>query len=185
MTTESFTPSDYAGDEDLRCHINSLSLKADSASLKRLTLIADYVLAEIVDCGATAGHLPVVNAILCSGIPCADYPDIVNAFEQAIISLANTREKTDIDLAPYFYSLWGLTQKPDYLDRFENTLRRCYLTLAANRHYPNLGINKEDSVSLSSALRFLDEYRLNVWIINDRYDVDKVMAKYASFACKS
>ncbi|MCM1139137.1 MAG: hypothetical protein NC453_11265 [Muribaculum sp.] len=175
---KTFAPSDYPSDEDLRSHINELVRKADYVSREELIQIADYIQAEIVEKGETVNHIELVNAILCTGMPSFDYPVIVKDFEQTIKSLAKSDEKKDIELAPYFYSLWGLTLKPIYLSRFEKTVRQCYLTLASNKHYPNLGINKEDSASLSSALRFLNEYRMNVWIINDKYDVDKVIAKY-------
>lgn len=174
-----FTPSDYASDEDLRNHINSLARKADYVSREELIQIADYIQTEIVEKGDTANHMALINAILCTGMPSSfDYPVIVKAFEKATKSLAKTKGRKDIVLAPYFYSLWGLTLKPTYLSRFEKTVRQCYLSLANDRHYPDLGINKEDSDSLESALRFLNEYRMNVWIINDKYDVDKVIAKY-------
>jgi len=175
---KSFKPSDYAGDEDLRLHINALSRKANYASREELIQIADYIQTEIVAKGETAKHMALVNAILCTGMPSFDYPEIVKEFEKAAKSLAKADEKKEIELAPYFYSLWGLTQKSTYLNRFEKTVRQCYLSLANDKHYPGLGINKEDSASVESALRFLDEYRLNVWILNDKYDVDKVIGKY-------
>lgn len=177
---KSFIPSDYANDEDLRRHINALSRKADYASREELIQIADYIQTEIVAKGETAEHMALVNAILCTGMPSFDYPVIVKEFETATKSLAKANKKKDIELAPYFYSLWGLTQKPTYLNRFEKTVRQCYLSLANDKLYPGLGINKEDSTSVESALRFLDEYRLNVWILNDKYDVDKVIGKYQS-----
>lgn len=173
-----FILSDYAGDEDLRRHINALSRKADYVSREELIQIADYIQTEIVAKGETTHHMSLVNAILCTEMPSFDYPEIVKEFEKATRALAKADEKKDIELAPYFYSLWGLTQKSTYLNRFEKTVRRCYLMLANDKHYPGLGINKEDSASLESALRFLDEYRLNVWILNDKYDVDKVIGKY-------
>lgn len=173
-----FIPSDYASDDDLRSHINALSRKADYLSREELIQIADYIQTEIVAKGETAKHMALVNAILCTGMPSLAYPEIVKEFEKATRALAKADEKKDIELAPYFYSLWGLTQKSTYLNRFEKTVRQCYLTLANDKHYPGLGINKEDSASVESALRFLDEYRLNVWILNDKYDVDKVIGKY-------
>lgn len=175
---KSFTPTDYANDEDLRNHINTLSRNADYVSREELIQIADYIQTEIVEKGETVNHMDLVNAILCTGMPSFNYPEIVKAFEMTTKSLAKTKEKKDIVLAPYLYSLWGLTLKPTYLSRFEKTVRQCYLSLANDRHYPDLGINKEDSASLDYALRFLDEYRMNVWILNDKYDVDKVIAKY-------
>lgn len=177
-SVKSFMPSDYASDEDLRNHINELSQKADYVSREELIQIADYIQTDIVEKGETANHMAVVNAILTARIPSFDYPRIVRDFEKATKSLAKSEEKKDIELAPYFYSLWGLTLKTTYLNRFEKTVRQCYLTLAKDKFYPALGIDKEDSVSLSSALQFLDRHRRNVWIINDKYDVDKVIAKY-------
>lgn len=173
-----FILADYASDEDMRDRINALSRKADYASREELIQIADYIQTEIVTKGETAEHMALVNAILCTGMPSFSYPEIVKAFEKATRALAKTDKKKEIELAPYFYSLWGLTQKSAYLNRFEKTVRQCYLTLANNKHYPGLGIDKEDSASVESALRFLDEYRLNVWILNDKYDVDKVIGKY-------
>ena len=175
---KSFMPTDYENDEKLRKHINELARKADYVSREELIQIADYIQTEIVEKGETANHMALINAILCIGMPSFDYPKIVKNFEQTIKSMAKSDKKKDIVLAPYYYSLWGLTLKSCYLSRFEKTVRQCYLTLANNKYYPNLGINKEDAASLSSALRFLDEYRMNVWIINDKYDVDKVIAKY-------
>ena len=177
-SVKTFMPSDYAGEEQLCSHIYSLSGKGDYISREELIQIADYIQTEIVEKGETANHLELVNAILCTGMPYFDYPKIVKEFEKEIKSLAKTKGKSDIDIAPYFYSLWGLTQKSSYLSRFEKTVCQCYLALASDKHYPDLGIDKEDSASLTSALRFLDEYRMNVWIINDKYDVDKVIAKY-------
>lgn len=175
---KSFSPSDYASDADLRHHINILVRKSDYVSREELIQIADYIQTEIVEKGETVKHMDLVNAILCTDMPSFDYPEIVKGFEKATKSLAKSDEKKDIELAPYFYSLWGLTQKSTYLSRFEKTVRQCYLTLASDRYYPDLGINKDDSASLDSALQFLDEYRLNLWIINDKYDVDKVIGKY-------
>ena len=175
---KSFVASDYACDEDLRRHINALSRKADYLSREELIQIADYIQTEIVAKGETANHMALVNAILCTGMPSFDYTEIVKAFEKATRILAKDDDKKDIELAPYFYSLWGLTQKSTYLNRFEKTVRLCYLTLANEKHYPGLGINKKDSESIESALRFLDEYRQNLWILNDKYDVDKVIGKY-------
>lgn len=175
---KTFTPSDYASDKDLECHISSLSRKADYVSREELIQIADYIQTEIVESCETVNHMPLVNAILCTNMPSFNYPKIVKGFEDVVKSLAKTKEKPDIELAPYFYSLWGLTQKPTYLSRFEKTLRHCYLTLASNKSYPDLGINKDDADSLATALQFLDEHRMNVWIINDKYDVDKVIRRY-------
>ncbi|MCM1225178.1 MAG: hypothetical protein NC548_63075 [Lachnospiraceae bacterium] len=175
---KSFTPSDYASERELCSHIYSISRNDTYIFREELIQIADYIQTEIVEIGETANHLELVNAILCTGMPSFDYPVIVKDFEQTIKSLAKSDEKKDIELAPYYYSLWGLTLNSTYLSRFEKTVRQCYLTLASNKHYPDLGIDKEDSASLASALRFLDEYRMNVWIINDKYDVDKVIAKY-------
>ncbi|MCM1066445.1 MAG: hypothetical protein NC418_02605 [Muribaculaceae bacterium] len=175
---KSFVPTDYASDEDMRQHINALSRKADYASREELIQIADHIQTEIVAKGETAKHMALVNAILCTGMPSFDYPKIVREFEKATKSLAKADEKKEIELAPYFYSLWGLTQKSTYLNRFEKTVRRCYLSLANDKHFPGLGVNIEDSASVECALRFLDEYRLNVWILNDKYDVDKVIGKY-------
>lgn len=177
-SVKTFTPSDYASDEDLCSHIYSLSRREDYISREELIQIADHIQTEIVEKGETARHLELVNAILCAGMPCFNYPEIVKEFEKVTKSLAKTKEKSDIELAPYFYSLWGITQKDSYLSRFEKTVRQCYLTLASDKHYPDLGIDKEDSASLASALQFLDDYRLNVWIINDKYNVDKLIAKY-------
>lgn len=177
-SVETFTLSDYASKGQLCSHIYSLSGKKDYISREELIQIADHIQTEIVEKGETAKHLELVNAILRTGMPSFDYPEIVKEFEKATKSLAKTRDKTDIDLAPYFYSLWGLTQKPAYLNKFEKTVRRCYLMLANGKHYPDLGIDKEASASISSALQLLDDYRLNVWIINDKYDVDKIIAKY-------
>lgn len=175
---KTFSASDYAGDEDLRRHVNALSRKADYTAREELIQIADYIQTEIVAKGETAKHMALVNAILCTDMPCFDFPEILRDFEKTAKSLAKDNDKKDIELAPYFYSLWGLTQKSTYLNRFERTVHRCYLTLAKDKHYSGLGINKEDSASVESALRFLDEYRLNVWILNDKYDVDKVIGKY-------
>lgn len=175
-----FSPSEYADDDDIIKRIHALTQKADYISREELIQIADYIQTEIVTKEDTVNHIDLVDAIIGNNTPDFDYPEIVSAFERATKSLARSKDKKEIDMAPYYYNLWGLTQKPSYLSRFETTLRRCYLTLAKNRHYPNLGINMDDSVSLSSALRFLEDYRLNVWVLNENYDVDKVIAKYKS-----
>lgn len=178
QAARSFAPSDFASDEELRSHISELVRKADYVSREELIQIADYIQTEIVEKGETSGHMPLVNAILRTGMPYFNYPKIVRGLESAAKSLAKTKEMHDIELAPYFHTLWDLTQKPTYLSRFEKAVRQCYLTLAANRHYPGLGVDKEDSDSLASALRFLDDHRLSVWVLNEKYDVDKVIAKY-------
>lgn len=180
QAVKTFAPSDFASDEELRLHISELSLTGDSVSREELIQIADYIQTEIVEKGETAEHMDLVNAILSTAMPYFNYPKIVKEFEGVTKSLAKAKEMPDIELAPYFYNLWDLTQKPAYLSRFEKTVRQCYLTLAANKHYPDLGVNKDDSASLASALQFLDDYRTYVWILNEKYDVDKVISKYQS-----
>lgn len=124
----SFTPVDFASDEDLRCHISELSRKADYVSREELIQIADYIQTGIVEKGKTAERMDLVNVILCTGMPNFDYPMIVKDFENGTKSLAKTKKKTDIELAPYFYNLWGLTQKSTYLCRFEKAVRLCQYT---------------------------------------------------------
>lgn len=179
-SVKAFSPSEYASDEDLKTHIKELSQKADYVSREKLIQIADYIQTEIVEKGETANHMELVNAILSTEMPSFDYPLIVKDFEKATKLLAKSEDKKEIELAPYFYSLWGLTLKQTYLSRFEKTVRHCYLTLASDKHYPDLGIDKDDTASLASALHFLDTYRRNVWVINDKYDVDKVISKYTA-----
>lgn len=57
-------------------------------------------------------------------------------------------------------------------------MRHCYFTLANDKPYPHLGIDTNDRRSISAAIKFLDENRQALWILNDRYLVDKAIEKY-------
>lgn len=175
---EVFTASGYTEDNALIGHIHSLSREPKHIDREELIQIADYIQLEIVEKGETVNHLDLVDAIVSTSVPSFSYPAIVRGYELTVKSLAKSKEKKDIELAPYFYNLWGLTLKSSYLSKFEKTVRQCYLTLAKCKHFVDLGVNMDDADSLSSALRFLDDYRRNVWIINENYDVDSVIAKY-------
>lgn len=173
-----FNPAHYHSDEELTAHILSLSRKKDYDSLEELMEIAEYIQAQIAEPGKTASHLSLVNAILSTGMPFFNYPKITKALEKAVRALEKSSAKTRMELAQYYRTLWQLTLKPTYLDRFEKTVKHCYFTLASDRNYPGLGVDKDDSRSLTSAIRFLDENRQTLWVLNDRYDVDKVIKKY-------
>lgn len=173
-----FSPSGYPDDDALIRRIKTLSIRRTFLSREELIDIADYILMEIVEKGETAGHLKLVNAILTTGMPCFEYPAIARELEKSINRLAKTNAMTRIELAPAYNTLWGLTLKPSYLTRFENTVRHCYFTLAKDKVYPGLGVDMEDPRSISAAIKFLDENRRTLWILSDRYDVDKVIRKY-------
>lgn len=173
-----FNPAKYPTDELLANHIRSLSDKADYTSREELVEIADYIQTEIVEKGSTISHLEAVNAILNTGMPNFDYPKITKEFEKATNTLAKTNSKSRIELAPAYYTLWSKTLKQSYLSRFKKTVLHCYNTLAKGKTYSDLGVDLNDSRSLSSALRFLDANRQTLWILSDRYDVDSVIRKY-------
>lgn len=175
---EPFTPSDYSDDESLVKHIRALAQKRTYLSREALIDIADYIQTQIVETGTTAQHLPVVSAILSTGMPSFSYPEITRALEKTTSQLAKSNSRTRMELAPAYHSLWIMTLKPSYLRKFENTVRHCYRTLADDKTYPGLGVDPQDPRSLSAAISFLDDNRQTLWILNDRYDLDKVIRKY-------
>lgn len=120
----------------------------------------------------------LVSPALYTGMPEFNCSGIVRALEKATNSLARSNAMTRMELAPAYHRLWSLTLNPSYLHRFETTVRQCYLTLACDRTYPGLGVDKSDPQSLSAAIRFLDANRPTLWILSPRYDVDKVIKKY-------
>lgn len=175
-----FYPSDYRDDEVLIDHIKILSNGATYISRERLIEIADYIQTEIVDTGKTAEHLALVTAILNTGMPNFSYPNITRALEKATNSLAKSNARSRMELAPTYYILWSQTLRSSYLSKFESTVRHCYQSLANDKTYPDLGVDKADPQSLSNAIKFLDANRQTLWILNDRYDVDKVIQKYGN-----
>ena len=177
---ESFNPSSYPDDEALINRIKNLACSRTYISREALIEIADYIQTEIVDSGKTAEHLQLVNAILSTNMPGFNYPKMVSEFEKSTKLLDKSNVLSQIDLAPAYFTLWSLTLKHTYLFRFEKTVRHCYFTLANDKAYPGLGIDPNDSRSLSSALEFLDTNRQTLWVLNERYDVDKVIAKYTA-----
>lgn len=177
---EFFNASAYPDDEALINHIKNLACSRTYLSREALIEIADYIQTEIVDSGKTAEHLQLVNAILSTNMPDFNYPKMVIEFEKATKSLNKSNALSQIDLAPAYFTLWLLTQKSAYLSRFEKTVRHCYFTLANDKAYPGLGIDPNDSRSLTSALEFLDTNRQTLWVLSERYNVDKVIAKYTA-----
>lgn len=122
--------------------------------------------------------MDLVNAILSTAMPSFDYPVIMKEFEMVTNALAKSNTMTCMDLAPAYVTLWSLTLKPTYLSHYEKAARQCYLTLANGKIYPNLGVDVNDPKSLSVAIKFLDDNRQTLWVLNDKYDVDKVISKY-------
>lgn len=173
-----FTPCAYPDDEALLKHIKTLSEKPSYLSREELIGIADYIQTEIVKTGKTADHLQLVNAILNTGMPCFNYPKIAQELEKTTVRLAKSNLKSRIELAPAYSTLWSLTLKSSYLTQFEKTVKHCYFTLAHAKSYPDLGVDTEDPQSLATAIQFLDANRRTLWILNDRYDVDKVIREY-------
>lgn len=177
---ESFNPSAYPSDAALIDNIKKLGQSRTYISREALIEIADYIQTEIVESGKTTEYLQLVNEILSANIPSFNYPRMVSEFEKATKSLAKSNALSQIELAPSYLTLWSLTMKPTYLSRFEKTVRHCYFTLAKDRIFPGLGIDLNDSRSLTSALEFLDANRQTLWVLNERYDVDKVISKYTA-----
>jgi len=173
-----FDPSAYPDDAALIKHIKALSEKPSHLSREELIGIADHIQAVIIETGKTAEHLQLVNAILNTGMPCFGYPKITRELEKTTVRLAKSNSKSRIELAPAYNTLWTLTLKQSYLSQFEKTVRHCYFTLANGKAYPGLGVDTGDPQSLASAIKFLDENRRTLWILNERYDVDNVIRKY-------
>lgn len=180
-----FSPADYRDDGVLIDHIKMLSNGATYISREQLIEIADYIQTEIVDTGKTAEHLALVTAILNTGMPNLSYPNITRALEKATNSLAKSNARSRMELAPAYYILWSQTLRSSYLSKFESTVRQCYQSLANDKTYPDLGVDKADPRSLSDAIKFLDANRQTLWILNDRYDVDKVIQKYGKMEDKA
>lgn len=175
-----FDAANYRDDDELIRHIRQLVERKDYTAREELVEIADHIQMKIVEDGKTSGHIALVNAILSTGMPSFSYPGIAKAFEEATNALERTSMVTRLELAPAYHTLWTLTLKPTYLDRFQKTARHCYLTLANGRAYPNLGVNVADRESLAKAIRFVEDNRQTLWILNDKYDVDKIIRKYAT-----
>jgi len=173
-----FTPSAYPDDAALLKRIKALSEKPSHLSREELIGIACYIQTEIVETGKTAEHLALVNAILNTGMPCFNYPKIARELEKTTVRLTKSNSRSRIELASAYSTLWSLTLKSSYLSQFEKTVRHCYFTLANDKKYPGLGVDTEDPRSIASAIRFLDANRQILWIMNERYDVDKVIRKY-------
>jgi len=177
-TLKPFDQSVYHDDTALIKRIKALSEEPTYLSREELIGIADYIQTGIVEPGKTAEHLALVNAILNTGMPCFSYPEIVRELEKTAVRLAKSNSKTRMELAPAYNTLWTQTLKASYLNQFEKTVRHCYFTLANGKAYPGLGVDTGDPRSLAAAIKFLDENRKTLWILNDRYDVDKVIRKY-------
>lgn len=64
-----FTPEVYSTDEELVSRIKLLSNKADYIAREELIEIADYIQLTIVETDTIPEHLPLLNAILSSGMP--------------------------------------------------------------------------------------------------------------------
>lgn len=174
---EPFSPEAYPDDAALIDHIKTLSRRRTYISRETLIEIADHIQLNIVDAGTTAQHLSLVSAILSTGMPSFCYSAMVKALEKATATLAKTGKAPRMQLAPAYHTLWTLTLKPAYLNRFRTTVRHCYNTLVSGKTYPDLGIDPADPTSLSTALRFLDDHRQTLWILNDRYDLAALRAK--------
>lgn len=179
-----FIPSAYPDDAALIKHIKALSEEPTYLSRNELIGMADYIQTEIVETGKTAEHLQLVNAILNTGMPCFNYPKIAKELEKTTVRLAKSNSKSRIELAPVYNTLWSLTLKSSYLNQFEKIVRHCYFTLANDKTYPGLGVDTEDSRSLATAVKFLDENRKTLLILNERYDMDKVIQKYRTTLCR-
>lgn len=173
-----FDSSDYRSDDALVAHIEMLAKKQTWIAREELVEIADHILHYVVETGNTSEHLSLVNAILNTGMPQFNYPEIVKALEKTTAQLAKSNSKSRLELASSYNTLWLHTLKSSYLSKFESTLRHCYFTLANGKTYPGLGIDKEDPRSLTSALNLLDKNRRTLNILSDRYDVDKVIHRY-------
>lgn len=118
--------------------------KADYISREKLIEIADYIRLTIVDSGKISEHLPLINAILSTGIPCFAYPKIAWLPEKDVNRLVKSHTMSHMDLAPIYHTLRSLTLKPGYLNLFEKTVRHAYFALAKIKTYPNIGIDKNN-----------------------------------------
>lgn len=160
-----FNPSDYPDDEALIRHIRALSRCGKYIVREELIEIADHIQTTIVDAGTTADHIALVSAILSTDMPSFNYPDILRALEKATATLTRTRTLPRMQLAPAYYTLWNLTLKPTYLNRFQNTVRHCYYTLARHKTYPDLGVDPTNPLSLTAARQFLSTHHQTLWTL--------------------
>lgn len=175
-----FDPADYSDDASLIGHIKELSEQQTYLSRERLIAIADHVHATITATGITEEHLELVSAILSTSMPAFSYPAMAKELEKVTISLDKAKAKSQMELAPAYKTLWSLTLKSAYLSKFEQTVRHCYLALTRSKIYPNLGIDFQNARSLSRAIRFLDDNRPTLWVLNESYSVDTLKTKYPS-----
>lgn len=174
---ELFSPALLSEDQLIE-HISRLSAERSYMARESLIAIADYIQEEIADKDLADMHIPLLNAILNTKMPRFAYPNIAKALEKATNNLSKTNSMTDIELAPSYYTLWTVTLKQSYYTRFSKTLRQCYLSLTKDKSYPNLGLNSANPKSIDSAINLLNKHRQNLWIINDRYNIDEIINKY-------
>lgn len=157
--------------------IKLLSHRADYISREELIEIADYIQLKIVDGGKISEHPPLINAILSTGMSSFAYPKIASLLEKDVNRLVKTHAMSHMDLAPIYHTLWSLTLKPRYLNLFEQTVRHAYFALAKGKTYPNLWIDRNNPQSISSVIKFLEDNRKTLWVLNDKYNVDEVILK--------
>ncbi|MCM1141513.1 MAG: hypothetical protein NC453_23325 [Muribaculum sp.] len=173
-----FDKSKFSDEAYIIKRIKALSAKTTYLKREELICIADYIQNEIVERDLTIDHLPLVDAILKVELPYFNYPEIVKGLEKAASQLLKSNLKPHIEMAPIYKTLWLITLKSTYLTQYGKIVRQCYQTLANDRFYPTLGVDKNNPSSLAGAVKFLDNNRKALWLLSDKYDVDKVIEKY-------
>lgn len=177
-TAQTFNPFLYQDDESLIRYIGECSRSVRFLARENLIKIADYLQAHVVDRGDVEQHLELVSSILMTDKQYFSYPNIVSSLSKSVGKLSKAKTIPQLLLAIPYRALGKATGIGAYITRFEKILRHCYHTLADNRQYPDLGLRTDDPATLALSLNLLNDNRTTLSILNERYNVDRIMAKY-------
>ncbi|MCM1142168.1 MAG: hypothetical protein NC453_26660 [Muribaculum sp.] len=163
-------------DSEIINRIETLTSNLNFTAREELIAIADYIQLQIVDKGESAEHIRLIHSILGVNICSFGYPKIVKSLEQVVNEYQEYNSIPLIEFAPIYKTLWERTTKSKYLHALKKIVRGCYLALTGKQSFPDLNIGALNP--FDTAIRILKDNRDIMWVLDTRYDVERVIREY-------